>query len=255
VVSTSVVSLVYPPSADAALRAQLEKACAAGSTSCFTSGIDPGFANDLMPLTLMGFCERIDSVRIMEILNYATYDQPEVLFDTMGFGRPLDHTPLLLAPGVLTLAWGGVLHMMAAALDVEFDEIREVVDRRPAEHDIDLAVGPVPEGTMAGLRFEVQGIVNGRPAIIVEHVTRMDDGVAPDWPQPPGEGGYRIIIEGSPSFTCELQMVGEDGDHNTGGLVATAMRCLNAVPAVCEAAPGLLSPLDLPLIAGRHLMR
>jgi len=38
-------------------------------------------------------CERIDSVRVKEILNYATYSQPEVLFGTMGFGKPLDHTP------------------------------------------------------------------------------------------------------------------------------------------------------------------
>jgi 4-hydroxy-tetrahydrodipicolinate reductase len=254
VVSTSVVSLIYPPSADPGLRQQLEAACAAGAASCFTSGIDPGFANDLLPLTLTGFCQRIDSVRIMEILNYATYDQPEVLFDTMGFGRPMDHTPLLLAPGVLTLAWGGVLHMMAAALDVKFDEIREVVDRRPAEKDLSLAVGPIPAGTMAGMRFEVQGIVNGRPAVVVEHVTRMDDDIAPDWPQPAGEGSYRITVEGSPSFICELQLLGEDGDHNTGGLVATAMRCLNSVPAVCDASPGLLSTLDLPLVAGRHLV-
>lgn len=255
VVSTSVVSLIYPPSADPGLRQQLEAACTTGGSSFFTSGIDPGFANDLLPLTLTGFCERVDSVRIMEILNYATYDQPEVLFDTMGFGRPMDHTPLLLAPGVLTLAWGGVLYMMAAALDVKFDEIREVVDRRPADKDIDLAVGPVPAGTMAGLRFEVQGIVNGRPAVIVEHVTRMADDIAPDWPQPAGEGSYRITVEGSPSFVCELQLLGEDGDHNTGGLLATAMRCLNSVAAVCEASPGLLSTLDLPLVVGRHLMR
>jgi hypothetical protein len=162
---------------------------------------------------------------------------------------------LLLAPGVLTLAWGGVLEMIAAALDVKFDEIKEVVDRRPADRDIDLAVGTVPAGTMAGLRFELQGMVNGRPAVVIEHVTRMHDDVAPDWPQPVGEGCYRILVEGSPSMICELQLLGEDGDHNTGGLVATAMRCLNAVPAVCAAPPGLLSTLDLPLVAGRHLMR
>ena len=35
------------------------------------------------------------------------------------------------------------------------------------------------------------------------------------------------------------------------GIVATAMHCVNAVPYVCEAAPGLASYLELPLIAGR----
>ena len=49
-------------------------------------------------------------------------------------------------------------------------------------------------------------------------------------------------------------MMGDDGDHNTGGLVGTAMRLVNAIPAVCAAPPGLLSMLDLPGDPGRHLM-
>ena len=49
-------------------------------------------------------------------------------------------------------------------------------------------------------------------------------------------------------------MMGEDGDHNTGGLLVTAMRVLNAIPAVCAAPPGLLSTLDLPLVTGKGLL-
>jgi 4-hydroxy-tetrahydrodipicolinate reductase len=49
-------------------------------------------------------------------------------------------------------------------------------------------------------------------------------------------------------------MMGEDGDHNTGGLVATGMRILNAIPAVCASPPGVLSTLDLPLVTGRGLL-
>ena len=48
--------------------------------------------------------------------------------------------------------------------------------------------------------------------------------------------------------------MGSDGDHNTGGLKATAMRLVNAVPAVVAAAPGLLTALDLPPISGRGLV-
>jgi hypothetical protein len=255
VVATSVVPLVYPPAADPTLVAKLEEACRAGGTSCFTSGIDPGFANDALPLTLTGLCERVDSVRVMEIVNYATYDQPEVLFETMGFGKPLDHTPLLLIPGVLSLAWGPVVHQLAAGLGVEVEDVREQHERRPAATAFDIPSGHVPAGTMAALRFEVQGIVRGRAAIVVEHVTRLRDDLAPDWPTPTGSGCYRIVIKGSPSLTCELTLEGDDGDHNTGGLVATAMRILNAIPAVCAAKPGLLSALDVPLLTARHLLR
>jgi 4-hydroxy-tetrahydrodipicolinate reductase len=254
VVATSVVPLVYPPAADPSLVAQLEAACREGKSSCFTSGIDPGFANDALPLTLMSLCARVDSVRVMEIVNYATYDQPQVLFETMGFAKPLDHQPLLLIPGVLTLAWGSVVRQLAAGLGVEIDEIRETHERRPADEAFAIPSGPVPKGTMAALRFEVQGIVRGRPAIVLEHVTRLRDDLAPDWPQPTGSGCYRVVVEGSPSLTCELTM-SEDGDHNTGGLLATAMRILNAIPAVCAAKPGLLCALDLPLVTARHLLR
>src|SRR5262249_21380259 len=118
VVSSSLVQLLHPPKADAAMVERLEEACKAGGTSMFTSGIDPGFANAPLPTVLSGFCERVDTIRVQEILNYATYDQPEVLFETMGFGKPLDHTPLLLFPGALSYAWGGVIHMIADALDV-----------------------------------------------------------------------------------------------------------------------------------------
>jgi len=107
---------------------------------------------------------------------------------------------------------------------------------------------------MAGLRFEVQGIVGGEPRIIVEHVTRLRPDIAPHWPAPPGKGGYRVRIEGSPSLTCELQLEGDGGDENSGGLIVTAMRLLNSIPAVVDAPPGVLSALDLPLVTGRGLM-
>jgi 4-hydroxy-tetrahydrodipicolinate reductase len=255
VVSTAVVPLVFPPAAEKRVVAKVEEACRTGGVSCFTSGIDPGFANDLLPLTLTGFCSRIESVRIAEILNYDTYDQPDVLFGMFGFGQPLDASPLLLAPGVLSMTWGPTVRLLAAELGVELEELREVHDRLPAPEAFEIPSGTIAAGTTAALRFEVQGIFDGRPAIVIEHVTRLRDDLAPDWPTPPSGGGYRIEITGDPTWRCELGMVGADGDHNTGGLLATAMRLLNAVPAVCAAPPGLLVPSDLPLVTGRGLLR
>ena len=255
VVSTSIVPLVFPPSAHPGLTAKLDAACERGQASCFTSGIDPGFANDLFPLALSGVCERIDSIRVVEILNYDTYDQATVLFDTFGFGRPLDDTPLMYLPGALTFAWGPVVHQLAAGCGLDVERIDEVIEKRPAPRDIVGPVGTVGAGTLGAVRFEIQGIIAGEPRIVIEHVTRMADDLAPDWPQPPGHGGYRIVIEGSPRYVLELQMEGEDGDHNTGGLIATAARVVNAIPAVCAAPPGLLGALDLPLVTGRGLMR
>ena len=90
---------------------------------------------------------------------------------------------------------------------------------------------------------------------MLEHVTRLRDDLAPDWPQPTGRGCYRVEVTGEPNYALDLQLVGTDGDHNTAGLKATAMRLVNAVPAVVAAPPGLLTALDLPLVTGRGLLR
>jgi 4-hydroxy-tetrahydrodipicolinate reductase len=256
VVSSGPVFLQYPDGVvPPEMSDPVRRAAAEGGASLWVNGIDPGFANDWLPLVMTGISERIDEVRCVEILNYATYDQAMVLFDIMGFGRPLDATPTLLAPGVLTTAWGSVVRQIAAGLDVELDEVQEWHERLPAPEGFDVAAGPIEAGTMAALHFEVRGLRGGRPVVVLEHVTRLRDDLAPDWPQPTGQGGYRVVVSGEPTYTVDMQMLGSDGDHNTAGLKATAMRLVNAVPAVVEAPSGLLTALDLPLITGRGLVR
>jgi hypothetical protein len=255
VVSSGPVFLQFPDQVAPELAAPVRRAALEGGASVWVNGVDPGFANDLLPLALTGICERIDEVRCLEVLNYATYDQAMILFDVMGFGRPLDDTPMLLHPGVLTMAWGSVVHQLAAGLGIALDGIEEWSERVAAPEDFTVDAGPVAKGTAAGLHFEVRGMVGGRPVVVLEHVTRLRDDLAPNWPQPAGQGCYRVEIRGEPNYTCDLQLVGSDGDHNTAGLKATAMRLVNAVPAVVAAPPGLLSALDLPLVTGRGLVR
>ena len=253
VVSSSIVPLVHPKSFLPNLRDQLAEACRTGGTSFFTSGIDPGFANDLLPLTISGLCGTWQEVRVLEIINYATYDQPTVLFDTMGFGKPMDDTPLLLTPGTLEFAWGGTVRLLAEGLGIELETIRSTYQTRPAVKPIRIGAHTVEPGTMAAMRFEVQGVVGGRTPIVVEHVTRLDDDLAPEWPT--GNGSYRVLIKGFPNMSCELEFEDERGDHAVGGVLLTATRLVNAIPAVCASPPGLLSALDLPLVTGRGLYR
>jgi 4-hydroxy-tetrahydrodipicolinate reductase len=255
VVSSGPVFLQYPDGVvPGEMVAPLRQAALDGGSSLWVNGIDPGFANDWLPLVLTGISERIEEVRCLEILNYATYDQPMVLFDIMGFGRPLDQTPLLLQPGMLTTAWGSVVRQLAAGLGVELDEVEQVYERLPAPDTFEVASGIIEAGTAAALRFEVRGVRHGRAITILEHVTRLRDDLAPEWPQPVGSGSYRVTVTGEPNYTLDLQLLGADGDHNTAGLKATAMRLVNAVPAVVTAPPGLLTALDLPLVTGRGLV-
>lgn len=234
--------------------APLEDAAREGKSSLYVSGIDPGFANDLVPLTLMGTCQSIEQVRCMEIINYDTYDSATVMFDVMGFGKPMDEIPMLLQPGVLSIGWGSVVRQLAAGLGVELDGLEETYIREPAPEAFDIASGHIAKGTAAALRFEVIGLVNGAPAVVLEHVTRLRDDMCPDWPQPAQQGGsYRIEITGEPSYNLDLCLSSPNGDHNHAGVLATATRIVNAIPAVVAAAPGIRTTLELPLVTGRGL--
>jgi hypothetical protein len=232
----------------------LEDAAREGNSSLYVNGIDPGFANDLLPMALAGTCQNISQIRCMEIVDYATYDSAVVMFDVMGFGKPVDEIPLLLQTGVLSLAWGSVVRQLAAGLGISLDEVAEVYVREPAPEDFDIASGRIRKGTAAALRFEVFGMVNGDPVVVLEHVTRLREDLCPDWPQPAQPGGsYRIEITGEPSYAMDICLSSRKGDHNHAGLVATAMRVVNAIPAVVAAEPGIVTTLDLPLITGRGL--
>lgn len=255
VVGSSAVFLQYPWQVlPAELITPIEDAARSGASSIFVNGIDPGFANDLLPMALAGTCQSVQQIRCMEIINYDTYDSAAVMFDVMGFGGSLDETPMLLQPGVLSLAWGSVVRQLAAGLGIELDEVTETHVRVPAPEDFDIAAGHIAKGTTAAIRFEVRGMKDGEIAVVLEHVTRLRDDLCPDWPQPAQHGGsYRIELTGEPSYALDLCLSSPNGDHNHAGLVATAARVVNAIPAVIAADPGIVAALELPAITGKGL--
>ncbi len=233
--------------------ARIEDAAQQGNSSIFINGVDPGFINDLIPFALAGTCQRVVHVRCMEIADYATYDGAEVMH-YMGFARPLDDIPMLLQPGILSMAWGTAIRQLAAGLGIEVDEITESYQREPAPEDFDIAVGRVAKGTLAALQFEIRGMVDGHPAIVIEHITRLRPDLRPDWPQPASGGGsYRVEIVGEPSYAVDIVPTSLKGDHNHAAIAGAAGRIVNAIPAVVAAPPGIRTTLDLPLITGKGL--
>lgn len=255
VVSTSVYPLYDPASAPPDLRERMEAACHAGNASCFVSGIDPGFINDVVPLLLSGLCEEIEEIRCFELFNYAFYDQADAVRNLVGFGLPMDNLPLMVAPGVPSMVWGGQIRMMARALGVTLDDVREVVERRPLERTVTNQLGVFEAGTQGALRFEVQGFAGDKAKIVIEHVTRITDDVAQDWPKPDGAGAHGLRITGRPNIALTIEAEDERGDRAAGGNATAAARIVNAIPFVCGAPPGLLDALAVPLQVGRGLLR
>jgi len=250
VVCTSLVPMCYPPRGDDDVRELLEAACAEGGTSFFNSGVDPGWVNDIVPLTFAGMSSWVDSITMQEILDYGPINQPDIMFDFMGFAHPPDFQAPLLQPGRFTNLWGPIVHLLAEGMGLQLDGVEESIEPWLATERYEVASGLVEPGTIGGLRLRMAGVVDGVDRIILEHVTRMGEDAAPEWPKHPSPmGGYRVIVEGTPTYTVDIEMHGR-GSNMRGLTYATVMRPLNAIPAVIAAPPGLLSTLDLPIVVG-----
>src|SRR5579884_1338665 len=234
----------------------ITEACELGESSCFTTGIDPGFANDLLPMTLMGVCSEVRKVKASELLDYTNYTGDYE--NEMGIGREPEFRPVLRNPDVLIFAWGATVPMIAHAAGIMLDEITTTWATWVTPTERKTAKGVIKPGQVAAVRFTINGIYQGKTRIELEHVNRIGHDAAPDWPKGTQDDVYRVDIDGTPSILQETAFRFTDGsgrDAATAGCLATGMRALNAVPAVNDLSPGWVTALDLPLIGGAGTIR
>jgi 2,4-diaminopentanoate dehydrogenase len=256
VVTPALYPLYDQRNAPKELREPVLEAIADGGGSLFVSGVDPGWGNDVLPVLVSGLGSTVDVIRCQEVFDYSTYEQPDSVRYLVGMGQPMDYQPPMLMPAVPSMVWGGQIRLIARALGVEVDELRETLDRRPLEKTVTTrTMGEFAEGTQGAVRFEVLGIVGGEPRIVIEHVTRIHPSCAPDWPQPPsGAGAHRVIIEGRPRIEVTVEATDEGENRSAGGNATAAGRIVNAIDWLAAAEPGLYDALDVPLRPG-HLWR
>ena len=248
VVSTSFYSFLHPGSTAAEVLQPIEEACTAGNASLLVSGIDPGWVMDALPVFLAGATSGITEIRTREIFNYALYDQPQVVREVIGFGGSMEETPLMLHDFAIDMVWSPMVRIVGDALGKPVEEIAVTVERRPLERDVEVpGMGTFEKGGQGAFRFEVTGYHQGDPLYVLEHVTRIDDECAPEWPYPPeGQGCHQVIISGDPTVhvTVHAEDAFEPGAGG-GGNSSAACWIVNAIPAVCAAAPGVVTTQDL----------
>jgi hypothetical protein len=255
VVTTTSTTLIHPPSYHSdEWRDRLAAAAKSGGASLYASGIFPGFGSDQLALLLATQSKSITRLIVTEISLNDHYPVADIMMDGLGFARPLDFEPMMATPGFMEMAWKAPIMLIAEALGVEVSCLQGTLDRRLTDRDIEVAFGTVPAGTCGAVSTRVAGVVDGREAIVVEHIIRMARDVAPDWPQSDHDASYLVDIEGDPDVHCAMTLGAAEG-HAAGqaAMTATAMRVVNAIPYVVEAPPGLLSSLDLPNTLPRHV--
>jgi 2,4-diaminopentanoate dehydrogenase len=233
---------------DPGVREKLEAACRRGRSTMHGSGIHPGFSGDRLPLVLSAMSRRIDKITVYEIVDMSHISESPELVGLLGFGMSAEQAakepPKLL--GVMSTIFFESIALVAQGLGFEVEQFKSRHEFALAKRDIPIAQGVIHKGHVAGQHFNYAGFVRGKPMIEFETYWKMAKGLEPDWPYD-DVWCYDVRIEGDPplklKFTC-----GSGNDGPELGLLCTAMNCINSIPHVVEAEPGIKTQLDLPML-------
>lgn len=239
----TLVGYMYPKVHGDAVVKRLEDACRKGNSSFHSTGLNPGWMGEILPLTISSLCERIDHLHVLELTNFDPYPSQQVIFEMMGFGAKPDEFASKVAKqkNWLDGLFSESVQMVADGLTMGVTEITSTLETELAEKDFKIAAGVVKQGTVAGQHWRWSGKANGVEVVAHETVWRAHPEVAPHWEN----GKNAIRFTGRPTINFELE---RDFTFMNNGMLATAMHAVNAIPHVVDAPPGIQTLLDLPWI-------
>jgi hypothetical protein len=230
-----------------------------GNATLHGTGIAPGGISEKFPLMLSAMSTGVTFVRAEEYSDLRTYEAPDVLRHVMGFGGTPDKA--LTGPMQKMLDSGFIQAVRMCVYQLGFaadPKVRASQEIAVATATIDSPLGPIEPGQVAGRKFHWEALADGEVVVRVTVNWLMgEENLDPAWSFGPEGQRYEMEVRGNPDFTVSVKgfqsEVGGEGPEY--GVVGTAAHCVNSVPAVCAAAPGIATYLDLPLISGRAAPR
>ncbi len=237
--------------------AELEAACQQGRATLHGTGIHPGGITERFPLAFSALSRAVTHVRAEEFSDIRSYGAPAVVGEVMLFGKTPEEAKASPMPKLLGAGFVQSIDMIAAEMRFALDaEKRTAHEMAVATAPIDSPIGKIQPGRVAAQRFTWQGTVRGTPVITVRVNWLMgEQHLEPAWSFGPERERFEVEISGDPGMFVTFHGLHPEsisaGLLRNPGIVATALHCVNAIPAVVAAPPGIRSYLDLPSYAGR----
>ncbi len=241
--------------------APLREAALEGDATLHGTGIAPGGISEKFPLMLSAMATGVTFVRAEEFSDLRTYEAPDVVRHVMGFGDTPDKA---LSGPMQKMLDGGFIQatkMVVAKIGFNADpRIRASQEIAVATAPIDSPIGVIEPGQVAGRRFHWEALVDDEVVVRVTVNWLMgEENLEPEWTFGPAGQRYEMEVRGNPDFTVTVKGFQSEsldaGSKIDNGVVATAAHCVNSVPTVCAAEPGIATYLDLPLISGKAAPR
>jgi hypothetical protein len=228
VVSTA-EELSFPWLAHPKEAAKVDAAAKRAGKTVLGTGVNPGFIMDALPLSVTAICQRVDRIEVTRVVNASTRRGP--FQAKIGSGMTVADFEAKMAQGRmghvgLPESVGMVFDTLGRKLAHYESDVEPVVAERLVKTDY----FEVQPGQVMGLKQVARGYTDEGEFMTLTFIAALEA----------GEDGDTITITGKPDL--EVKLKGTNGD------LATVAIAVNAVRRVKEAAPGLVTMRDLPIV-------
>ncbi len=229
-VVSSAEEMAYPQAQSPELAAELDRIAKENGVSIIGTGINPGLIMDLLVIVMTGCCESVDHI-ISRRVNSLSPFGPAVM-EEQGIGiTPEDFRTKHLSGHV---GFAESIRMITDAVGWKLDKMDQSMDPILTDVDRKSKYGFAKAGNVAGVDMKAKGWVDGDVKIEMEHPQQIE-------PEQVGvQTGDYVIIKGNPN----INMV--NSPEVPGGIGTIAM-CVNTIPNIINARPGLHTMITLPV--------
>jgi 4-hydroxy-tetrahydrodipicolinate reductase len=234
-----------PARMPAAVRERIEAACQRGGTSIHSVGSSPGFITEALPFVLTSIQRRLDCLTINEYAYMPIGCSSFMLFETLGYGKPLSAFDETRLAGVHDW-FVHSLHTVADALSLTLDAFEIKNELAAARSAVQIDGRTIEPGTLAADRITVAGLRNGKPLLRFRAHWYCTKDIDAPWEL--RDTGWRVQVEGDTPLDVGISFpVAPEHVIETMPRV-TAHRPINTIPYLCAAPPGIRTTADLPQI-------
>ena len=234
-VISSAEEMAYPMAQEPELAKEIDRLAKENGVSVLGTGINPGLIMDLLVILMTGCCEEVHSILSRRVNSLSPFG-PAVM-EEQGIGITVEEFNKGVQEGTLAghVGFHESIGMIADAIGWKLSApITQSMEPIVTDVDRKSPYGFAKAGNVAGCAMKGFGYVDGELKIEMDHPQQIE-------PEQVGvQTGDYVIINGVPN----INMV--NSPEVPGGIGTIAM-CVNMIPQIINARPGLHTMIDLPV--------
>jgi 4-hydroxy-tetrahydrodipicolinate reductase len=233
-VITTAEEMAFPFESHPDLSKKMNELAKKHKVTILGSGINPGFVMDLLVLQLTGVMKDVHHIDVKRVNSLSPFG-PAVM-EEQGVGDTLDEYNERIKNNNLAghVGFNQSVHMIFKGLGLKATKFEQQMKPIITNVDRKTQYATAKKGTLAGINMTAQGYMGNDLFLNMDHPQQIE---------PHLEGvhtGDYIDILGSPEIHMAIQ-------PEIDGGIGTIAICVNMIPHVINARPGLKTMIDLPI--------